>query len=335
MIRIILLSTIFLYLEFFGVASFLKHLDSFSGSLWKINFSSDDQRRVFKIIDKLQHIKDNSIVVFGGSATREFFVQDSNITKTLQQPFYNCATSSQTPFDSYKLQHLLATNNHIIMYGLHPKSVYDASYNIFQIQDGYFFGGKYLKYPIFLNNLKEEFKIDEKKINYIHRLSPELNVYNFLLKDYVKNILKTRHLLNYNEPKQYYYQDEPLDLKIIENKLDDYFLKIKRDNNLNLNFSIIEKMIQLAQKQKNRFVLFELPFSPIIEKRFQIYFTQYYDKIKNLLEKYPNLLYISNKNFLPSKQKLFFDTVHLLPDGRKYYYFNSISLLKRAIANDR
>ena len=333
MIRIIFLMIIFLFLEILVSNKFLDNL-ALEYKLWYLNFPKDSQRRIFKIIYDIKH-SSSGIFVFGGSASREFFLSDKNISKSLKMKFYNCAVSSETPFDSYKLQTLVKSNN-IIIYGIHPKSLYDKSYDKEQIIKGHYFGGKFYKYPVFLSSYKvlKEYNVSNiNNINFINRISPEFNTYIYLLKIYIKNVLKNKQLFNSQEPKQYYYLKSPLSLEKLNFKLDQYFNKNMKDRNklLKLNLFIIEQMIKLANKKHNKFVLFELPFSPIIEERFKPYLQEYYKELNKLLKKYPNVIFISNKTLPVSKQNLFYDTIHLLPKGRKYYYKVTIKNLIKVI----
>jgi len=337
LIRIIFFTIFFLFCEILIINKFLEDL-ALKYKLWYLNIGDDSQRRVFKIIYDIKHLKDTNIFVFGGSASREFFVNDKNISKSLNVNFYNCAVSSETPFDSYKLQTLLKSSN-IIIYAIHPKSLYDTDYNISQITKGCYFGGSYYKYPVFLkqNELKN-FNITDNNINFINKLSPELNTYTYLGKIYLKNIIKKivknkdLKLFNFKEPQRYYYINKPLNVDLLDKKLNNYFNKLKHTEEiLSLNIAVIEQMIKLANKKHNKFVLFELPFSPIIQQRFKPYLKEYYKELNKLLKKYPNVIFISNKTLPISKQNLFYDTIHLLPNGRKYYYKATLKNLKKVI----
>jgi len=331
MIRIFIFTSIFFILELNFITNYLNILSQ--KNMWQINFKDDSQRRVFKVIQNILNAEYNSVFVFGGSASREFFLSDKYMTYTLGINFYNCAVSSQTPYESLKLQSIIQSNN-IIIYGLHIKSLYDSSFDKQQIIDGYYFGGQYYKYPIIYDNL---FKYDNN-ISFLNKLSPILNTYIYLWKEYKKEhryIDMYNSILNIKLPKQYYYVKPAVSYNTLNSKLDKYFAKSQKGmkDRLLLNFSLIEKMIIQANKNENKFVLYELPFSPIIQERFKPYFKEYYKHLNILLKKYPDVIFISNKDFPFAKQKYFYDTIHLLPSGREYYKNSIIQNVKKVISD--
>jgi len=334
MTRILVLAFLFFLAEVYLLETSLNKL--YQKDLWTINFKSDSQRRVFKIMQSIHQAPVPSVFIFGGSASREFFTPDSNMTKTLGIPFYNCAVSSESAYDSLKLQTLVKPNS-IIIYGLHPKSFYDPSFDRKQVIDGHYFGGAYYKYPHTLSYHETHITLDANNtVSTLNRLSPILNTYIYLLKEYIKNHSISNildHTQNTKPPKQYYYLSKPMEQTKLKKKLDTYFQKAipKMDENLKLNFSLLETMIQLAQKKENIFILFELPFSPLVEEHFKPYLPAYRQALDNLLKKYPNIMFIPNSTLPPAKQQLFFDTIHLLPTGRDYYYKETAKSLKQVI----
>jgi len=335
MTRILVLAFLFFLAEVYLLETSLNKL--YQKDLWTVNFKNDSQRRVFKIMQNIHRASVPSVFVFGGSASREFFTPDSNMTKTLGIPFYNCAVSSESAYDSLKLQTLVKPNS-IIIYGLHPKSFYDHSFDYKQVTEGHYFGGAYYKYPLVSDYLNAHVNADaNNSVSTLHRLSPILNTYIYLLKEYIKNhsftYITSSNLPNKKEPRQYRYIIKPMNTQKLHQKLKKYFQKSipHMQENLKLNFFLLENMAQLAIDKNNKFILFELPFSPIVQKKFNPYLPAYRQALDNLLKKYPNIIFIPNSTLPPAKQQLFFDTIHLLPAGRDYYYKATAKSLKQVI----
>jgi hypothetical protein len=333
MIKIFFISLVFLIAEISFLESYLANAGKHS--LWKIPFKLNSQRRAFKIVNNILTSTEKSVFVFGGSSSREFFASDKNITADIPYPFYNCATSNQTSYDSLKMQNLLAEGN-IIIYGIHPKSLQDPAFGKQQIIDGVYFGGQYYKYPvkIYEKNLKNY--LEDSNTSTIHKFFPVTNAYIYLLKEYIKNhslknLLKFK--LNHTTPVQYNYLKEPMPYDKLEKKLTQWQKKSSQigKEHLLLNFKLIEKMILLSKEHNTTFILWELPFSPIIDRYFNDKLTLYYQKIESLKKQYPDMIFISNKVFKPSKQNLFYDSIHLRPIGRKYYYEDTINTLKEVL----
>ncbi len=333
MIKIFLLSLIFLITEVYFLETYLSNLAK--EPLWKVDFKFNSQRRAFRVINNIFSAPNKSIFVFGGSSSREFFADDRNISIDLQQPFYNCSTSNQTSYDSLKMQNLLKKGD-VIIYGLHPKSLQDPAFGKQQIVDGIYFGGQYYKYPVKVYNEGLDNYLLDTNISAIHKVFPVTHSYIYLLKEYIKNhTLKNIATFHFNEkiPKQYNYISEPMPYGKLEKKLIKWLKKSKntRKEHMFLNFELIEKMLVLSKKHETTFVLWELPFSPIIDKYFHNDLTFYYQKIEDLKKQYPDMIFVSNTIFKPSKQYLYYDSIHLRPIGRLYYYEDTINALKRLL----
>jgi hypothetical protein len=136
------------------------------------------------------------------------------------------------------------------------------------------------------------------------------------------------------KPIQYRYLSKPLPITKIEQKLKNYFKKGqgKMIQNLDLNFALLEIMIENTLKKHSSFILFELPFSPIVKRKFKNYLPLYQKKLRTLLNKYPQITFVSISEVKKNPpQKLFYDTMHLLPEGRTYFYEDAVILLKKAI----
>jgi len=333
MIKIFFLSLILLITEIYFLESYLSNAAKYS--LWKIDFKQNSQRRAFKVINYLLTSGEKSIFMFGGSASREFYSSDINMTKALHSPFYNCATSNQTAYDSLKMQNLIKKNN-IIIYGVHPKSLQDPAFGEHQIIDGIYFGGQYYKYPVKIYRKGIKNYLEDANISTIHKIFPITNSYIYLLKEYFKNhTLSDLNSFNLNDkiPIQYNYLNEPMPYEKLVKKLTKWQneSKITGKKHMLLNFKLIEKMILLSKEHQTTFILWELPFSPMIKKYFHNELTLYYQQIEILKKRYPNMIFISNKNFKPSKQNLFYDSIHLRPIGRTYYYQDTIDALTKVL----
>ena len=333
MIKIFLISLVFLITEISFLESYLANTGKHS--LWKIPFKLNSQRRAFKVINNILTSTEKSVFVFGGSSSREFFASDKNITADIPYSFYNCATSNQTSYDSLKMQNLLTEGN-IIIYGIHPKSLQDPAFGKQQIVDGVYFGGQYYKYPVKIYEEGLENYLEDSNTSTIHKFFPVTNAYIYLLKEYIKNhslMNNTVLQLNNKIPKQYNYLKEPMPYAKLEKKLTQWQKKSKKIGKeyMLINFKLIEKMILLSKQHKTKFILWELPFSPIIDRYFNDKLTLYYQKIEELKKQYPNMIFISNRVFKPSKQNLYYDSIHLRPLGRAYYYEDTIHTLKEVL----
>jgi len=333
MIKIFFISIVFLIAEISFLESYLSNAAKYS--LWEFPFKFNSQRRAFKVVNNILISTEKGIFVFGGSSSREFFPSDGNVTAKIQYPFYNCATSNQTSYDSLKMQNLLSEGNTII-YGIHPKSLQDPAFGKEQIIDGIYFGGQYYKYPVTTYNQGLENYLVDANISTIHKFFPVTNAYIYLLKEYIKNHSLaniTSFKLNTKIPKQYNYITKPMPYNKLEKKLTQWQEKSKKigKEHLELNFKLIEKMILLSRQHKTKFILWELPFSPIIKKYFHNEITLYNQQINALRKQYPDVIFISNKTFKPSKQNLFYDSIHLRPIGRTYYYEDTIHRLKEVL----
>lgn len=317
MLKIFFLTFIFIFLEFFAFEYVLDDISKYD--IWKINFKASSQRRVFKII---QSIKTNNsdkvkMYVFGGSGSRELFLKDDLISLNLGVDFLNGSVSSESPYDSLKLMSAIKGPEQIVIYGIHPKSFleYDKKYAI----DGFYKGGYAYKYPIAYEWPFSKEHI--KNLGFKDKLFINLNPYIDLVKLYFKNhSIYKKNFFKYDlpEPKQHYYGSRIMDLKKLSVRLKTFLTKVEKNKykNMDFNFLILEKMIELAVVNKRRFVLFELPLSPIIKKELGNDLTYYYKKLNDLKLKYPKTIHLSQSLYKQIPQRYFFDSLHVNKEGR-------------------
>jgi len=334
--KILFVSIVLFLLQLLVIDNYVDSL--LTKSLWKVNFKSESQRRVFQLIENIKtNTSRNVIYAIGGSSVREFFMSDNLISKRIGHSFVNCGTSSQSPFDSLKLVSLMRPNQKAF-YMLNMKSLYD--YDVDFPTDSHYSVGAKLMYPIWLEEKLVGDIIDKNKVDFSYKIMPKLNPYIYLSKLYIKNTIRDNKSFfqpNNETPKQYRYINKTsLSQYKLNLKMNEFIQKIETNKikNIKLNFLIIERMIELSRNNKVSFYLVEQPFNPIFNKYFtKEDFDLYNTLLNNLQQKHDNVVLVRNNFFTKSDVAYYHDSIHLNDNGKKNYYEQTIKLLKK-LADD-
>ena len=323
-------------LAFFILSSeivFLKYFDK--SLLFYINNSkvnaiayNKSQRRVFNVIRNInQNNMDStkSVYIFGASSTREFFDLEENLNKDVESNLYKkvyiSATSSQSLVDSLRLIDNINTPNSLVILGISPKKFWseDPSY----LELSYLTYGKYLKYPVISNSIKELY--EEYSFNdyfNLRLLPPASNTFLYLIKDYVLEQLQNikRHGLfaykmyditvSEQHVKGYTKQLSDDELMQLENKFEAQHMQ-NTEKNLEFNLNVLRKIIDISRKKELKIVLFDIPLNPLIDELYHNQYQEYIARIDNI----KNIKHVRYKE--KSKSNHFHDTSHLNAIGKE------------------
>jgi hypothetical protein len=298
---------------------------------------TDKQRRVVHNIQRQNALNlkaEPVIYILGGSTSREFFPLDAQMKRAVGHAFVNMSASNQTLIDSLRLVDNVKGDQATIVYCLFPMKLMRFAPKV--PADSRYLLGAYLKYPVASPAIDELFA-DVEPRNLATALMTDLNVYCYLLKNYVlqKNYILQYKLagittpplktlfINNRPPHQHFYHRRPLDRNYLRQRL----FRIKKEigphleDNLEINFRHLGYIVELARQHGHRFKLLELPYSSTYRRMYQRELGIYRQHLKAFLQKYSRVPFARiDYEVYQGSEKLFYDHGHLLDPGREYFY---------------
>ena len=294
------------------------------------------QRRVVHNIQRQNELNlraEPAIYVLGGSTSREFFPTDDQMKRITGRPFVNMSASSQTLFDSVRLVDNIKGDDNTVIYGLFP---FKFMFNSQKVSaDSRYLMGAYLKYPV-ASSAVDGLLADVAPRNSATALLPELNVYCYLLKNYIlhknKNLkyklagastppLKTV-FINSQPPGQHFYHRHPSNRDHLRLKLSNYKKEIGPylNDNLEINFAYLGNLIEVARQHGHQIKLLELPYSYTFERMYHRQLEIYRQHLDAFLQKHPQVPFKRiDFDVYQGREELFYDHGHLLDRGREYF----------------
>jgi hypothetical protein len=338
MIRVLLTSLCLFLLEVYLFCTFSPELlQNFSGIDLKYLTFTGKQRRVVHNIQRQKTLNRQTkpaIYVLGGSTSREFFYVDAQMRRITGRPFVNMSASNQTLFDSLRLADNIQGDDATIIYCLFPFKFMRYAPKV--PADSRYLMGAYLKYPVASSAL-ESLLDDVAPRNLATALLAELNVYCYLLKNYViqKNYnlqyklagiptppLKTL-FINDRPPGQHFYRRQAQN----RNHLQLTLLNIKKEigsnleANLDINFTHLGHLIDLTQQHGLQIKLLELPYSYTFKRMYQRELGIYRQHLDAFLQIYAQVPFMRiDFEIYQGREELFYDHGHLLDRGRDYFH---------------
>jgi hypothetical protein len=274
------------------------------------------------------------IYILGGSTSREFFPLDAQMKRAIGRDVVNMSASNQTLIDALRLVDNVKADQATIIYCLFPMKFMRFAPKV--PADSRYLLGAYLKYPVASSAVDDLFT-DVKPRNVATALVTDLNVYCYLLKNYVlqKNYILQYKLagittpplktlfINNRPPPQHFYHRRPLDRNYLRQRLFNIKKEIgpRLEDNLEINFRYLGFLVELARQHGHQIKLLELPYSYTWERMYQRELIIYRQHLKAFLEKYSRVPFarIDFEEY-QGREALFYDHGHLLDPGRAYFY---------------
>ena len=338
MIRLFITSVCLFLLEVYLFCAFspqlLQHLTELD--IKYLTFT-EKQRRVVHNIQRQKALNQQglaAIYVLGGSTSREFFLKDEQMRHYTGRQFVNMSASSQTLIDSLRLADNINGGNTTVIYCLFPLKF--MRFEPDEPADSRYLMGAYLKYPI-ESFAVEQLLSDVAPRNLATALMVELNVYCYLLKNYVleKNYSFQKKLVgitatplkglfvNQQSPAQHFYHRHAYNRKYLRLKL----ASIKKEigpslsTNLEVNFIHLGHLIGHVQRHGHQIKLLELPYSATFENMFRSELRIYRRHLQAFLDQHPQLSFKRiDFDLYRGREELFYDHGHLLDKGRAFFH---------------
>ena len=281
------------------------------------------QRRVIHSIQRqnvLNLREEPAIYVLGGSTSREFFPIDDQMKRITGRPFVNMSASNQTLFDSLRLVDNIKGDDNTLIYCLFPFKFMRIAQKV--PADSRYLMGAYLKYPV-ASSAVDGRLADVEPRNLATALLAELNVYCYLLKNYVlhKNI-RLKYILvgartpplknafiNSRPPDQHFYHRDASNRDHLILKLFDIKKEIGQylNDNLDINFTHLGFLIEVARQHGNQIKLLELPYSNTFERMYHRELGIYRQHLDAFLQKHPQVPFKRmDFNAYQGREELFF-----------------------------
>ena len=338
MIRVLIASIFLFLLEVYFFCAFSPTLlEKLTGVDISYLTFTDKQRRVVNNIQRQKALNlhgQAAIYILGGSTGREFFLVDEQMQKATEYPVLNMSTSNQTLIDSLRLADNIEGDDATIIYCLFPLKFMRFASNV--AADSRYLMGAYLKYPV-ASSAVEDLLADVAPRNLATALVAELNVYCYLLKNYVlhKNYyiqhklagagtlpLKTMFKKD-RPPVQHLYDHLPgnrdfvrLELSNIKDEIGSHL-----ESNLKVNFGHLDHLINLALQNGHQIKLVELPYSATFERMYRHELRIYRKYLETFLLQHPRVPFLRiDFSVYRGREELFYDHGHLLDRGREYFY---------------
>jgi hypothetical protein len=338
MIRVLIASVCLFFIEVYLFCTFSPAL---LDNLTKIDIKyltfTKSQRRVVHNIQRQDTVNlaaTPAIYVLGGSVSREFFPADDQMKQITGRPFVNLSTSNQTLFDALRLVDNIQGADNTVVFSLFPFKYMRIAQHV--PADSRYLMGAYVKYPI-ASSAVESLLADVAPRNVATALLSELNVYCYLLKNYILNkdmVIKyklayasnrklKKVFINSRSPGQHFYRKHARNRNHLRIRLFKLKKEIGRnlDDNLATNFTLLDHVIRVSEQHGHLIKLLELPYSATFERMFQRELGVYQQHLDAFLQKHPQIPFKRMEfNTYQGREDLFYDHGHLLDRGRDYFY---------------
>lgn len=305
----------------------------------------DHQNSVDRIIHQIvknNEEKKKAIYIFGGSTARELFAPNEILSADRGYNYYNCGVASQQLIDTIRLVDNINTPESTIVYVLSPPKF--TIMPVKQLVMSKYFMGLSLKYPLASKAAEDIIESEIKKRNievnsfveHKDRIIYKLNVFVYLLRlnlkaklMHFKGVITGKEEMSklfWDDSKPYHHKpdlrrksDSPEKAKDFINNNIRKYVDGQETENLELNISLLNELLNLANKKKIRVILFDLPISDVVWEKYEVE-TLKERILFNIESRYPNVHYYQfNYSKFKNNQRYFSDAFHLNDEGRKKF----------------